>query len=204
MEVIVKITDMGRIILITGPMYSGKTTRLIQEIEKFEIANKAYIVFKPAIDIRYGLTNISNHKGLKVEAIPIKKSKDIFNFLQDKRYNLIAIDEAQFFDQDIVNIVQTLADTGYTVILSCLDMDFKRQPFEISSQLLSIADTVIKNKAVCERCGSFDAMYSFKLKGGESQIDVGGKDKYIAVCRKCYLELEKEYHLSGGLFNKEQ
>ena len=181
---------MGRIIVITGPMYSGKTTRLIQEIEKYEIADKTYIVFKPSIDMRYGVSNISNHKGLKVKAHPIKRSKDMLNFLSEKKYNLIAVDEAQFFDEDIIEIVQNLADEGYTVILSCLDMDFKRQPFNISSKLLSIADSVIKNKAVCERCGSFDATYSFKLKGGESQIDVGGKDKYIAVCRKCYLELQ--------------
>jgi thymidine kinase len=181
---------MGRIIVITGPMYSGKTTRLIQEIEKYEIADKAYIVFKPSIDVRYGISNISNHKGLKVEAHPIKRSKDMLEFLSEKKFNLIAIDEAQFFDEDLIEIVQDLADEGYTVILSCLDMDFKRQPFDISSKLLSIADSVIKNKAVCERCGSFDATYSFKLKGGESQIDVGGKDKYIAVCRKCYLELQ--------------
>jgi thymidine kinase len=204
MEVIVKIIDMGRIIVITGPMYSGKTTRLIQEIEKFEIANKAYVVFKPSIDIRYGLTNISNHKGLKVEAIPIKKSDEIFEHLEEKRYNLIAIDEAQFFDEKLPEIVQNLADEGYTVILSCLDMDFKRQPFKVSSELLSIADSVIKNRAVCERCGSFDAAYSFKLKGDENQIDVGGKDKYIAVCRKCYRELSREYYPSGGIFKKDQ
>ena len=200
MEVIVKIIDMGRIILITGPMYSGKTTHLIQEIEKFEIANKPYIVFKPSIDVRYGVDNISNHKGLKVQAVPIKKSKRIYDFLKDKRYSLIAIDEAQFFDEDLPNIVQNLADEGYTVILSCLDMDFKREPFDISARLLSMADTVIKNKAVCERCGSFDAVYSFKLSGGDSKIDVGGKDKYIAVCRKCYLELMKENYPDGGLF----
>ncbi len=202
MEVIVKIIDMGRIIVITGPMYSGKTTRLIQEIEKFEIANKAYIVFKPFIDVRYGLNNISNHKGLKVEAIPIKKSKEIYNFLKENRYNLIVVDEAQFFDEELVKIVQDLADEGYTIILSCLDMDFKRQPFKVSSELLSISDSVIKNKAVCERCGSFDAIYSFKLTGGESQIDVGGKDKYIAVCRNCYIELSKEYNPDGGLFKE--
>lgn len=174
----------GKLILNVGGMYSGKTTKLLQQGERHILAKEKVVYVKPIIDIRYSESEIVNHNGLKVKAIPMEQDRIDIRVIG---HDVILIDEVQFFDKKVVDDVLALLRKGKTIYASGLDMDFKGQGFEITKELMAIADEVIKLKAVCEICYE-DAIYSKRLSDDGELVELGSKDKYIAVCRKCFFK----------------
>jgi len=178
----------GKIVVITGPMFAGKTTELIRKIKRHQLANHKVKVFKPNIDKRYDEINIVTHDGKEYEAIPIdpQKPRQILHYLDDA--DVVAIEEAQFFSDKIIDIVRHLSYTrGLTVYITGLDMDYQGNPFGPMPQLLAIADEVLKLKAVCVECGK-DAGYTHKLVDDGKTVDVGGSEKYVPLCLDCWLK----------------
>ena len=138
--------------LICGSMFSGKSEELIRRVRRTQFARQKTVVFKPAIDNRYAEEAVVSHNGTSVWAKSIVKSTDIFDHV-DEQLDVIAIDEVQFFDEEIVEVAQQLADSGYRVILAGLDQDFRGEPFGPVPKLLSLAESVTKLQAVCAVCG---------------------------------------------------
>ena len=147
------INQNGWIEVICGSMFSGKSEELIRRVRRTQFAKQHAIVFKPCIDNRYSDEDVVSHNGLKVKAVPVSASKDIFEHITEE-LDVIAIDEVQFFDGDIVEVVQVLANRGYRVIVAGLDQDFRGLPFGQVPQLMAIAEHVTKLQAVCSVCGS--------------------------------------------------
>ncbi|SHH17968.1 thymidine kinase [Thermosipho atlanticus] len=180
---------VGKITVITGPMYSGKTTELLSFVEIYNIGKKKTIVFKPSLDDRYGIDTVATHTGFQVKAHRISKSDEIFDYINED-VDAVFIDEVQFLDVQLIDIVKKLVFKGIDVFCAGLDISYLENPFETTAKLLAIADEVIKKKAVCEKCGEHRATYSYKIVPNGGEIDIGGKDKYIAVCRECLRELK--------------
>jgi len=178
----------GWIEVICGSMFSGKTEELIRRIRRAEYAKQKVLVFKPAIDDRYDEINIVSHSNMKAPSIPINEASEIYPHLDDDT-QIIAIDEAQFFDESIVGICNDLADQGYRVIVAGLDQDFKGSPFGSMPQLLAIAEYVTKNLAICMRCGNPANRTQRTVHKGE-QILVGSTEAYEARCRNCHEVLD--------------
>jgi len=177
----------GKVTVIVGPMYSGKTTELLTFVEIYKLGKKKFKVFKPIIDDRYGKEQIQSHSGMKVEATPISHSSDSFRFITD--HDAVFFDEIQFFDSDLSNVVKKLRKDGKDVICAGLDMSFKENPFDTTAKIMCIADKVVKKKAVCHECGEHKGIITYKLEDDDSEIDVGGMEKYVAVCIDCYKKL---------------
>ena len=179
---------IGRIEVIAGCMFSGKSEELIRRLKRAQIARQKVQVFKPSIDTRYSEIEVVSHNGEKITGIPVKDSAELYSLI-DKNADVIGIDEAQFFDDGIVEVANKLADDGFRVILAGLDMDFRREPFGPMPQLLAIADDVQKLHAICTICGE-DAMYTQRLINGQPAnyndpvIMIGASEKYEARCRK--------------------
>lgn len=186
--------DKGRIEVICGSMFCGKTEELIRRVRRAIIARQTIKVFKPRIDDRYGIQNITSHTGQSVEAIAVESSKAILE-LADGGATVIAIDEAQFFDMGLVDVVQRLVD-GHSlrVIVAGLDTDFRGEPFGPMPQLLSIAEEVIKLHAICVVCGE-EASRTQRLVDGkpaaydDPTILVGAQESYEARCRQHHVVL---------------
>ncbi len=183
-----RINKTGRIEVIAGCMFSGKSEELIRRLKRAQIARQRVQVFKPAIDTRYSEIEVVSHNGEKITGIPVKDSAELYSLI-DKNADVIGIDEAQFFDDGIVRVANKLADEGFRVILAGLDMDFRREPFGPMPRLLAIADDVQKLHAICTICGE-DAMYTQRLINGQPAnyndpvIMIGASEKYEARCRK--------------------
>ncbi|MDZ4182662.1 MAG: thymidine kinase, partial [Candidatus Cloacimonadaceae bacterium] len=143
----------GWIEVICGSMFSGKTEELIRRIRRAEYARQPVMVFKPAIDDRYDANNIVSHSQMQAPSIPINNPSEIYQYLTDD-IKIVAIDEAQFFDESIVGICNDLADRGLRVIVAGLDQDYKGNPFASMPQLLAVAEYVTKNLAICLNCGN--------------------------------------------------
>lgn len=173
----------GWIEVITGGMFSGKSEELIRRIRRAEIARQRAQIFKPAIDNRFDVKRIISRDNRGLDAIAVSNSAEL-------RANLVfgvkvvGIDEAQFFDDPIVNLAMELADAGIRVIAAGLDQDYMRRPFGPMPQLLAVAEYVSKMHAVCVRCGGL-AHYTQRVAGGNSQIEIG-ENTYEARCRMCY------------------
>lgn len=188
--------NSGYIEVICGPMFAGKTEELIRRITRMEYAKRKFIVFKPRIDNRYSETEISSHNLRKIKAINIDSPSDIYNYLDDS-YQSVVIDEVQFFDEKMLDIVADLASKGLRVICAGLDMDFKGKPFGIMPELLAIAEKVTKLSAICVCCGC-DATRTQRLIDGHEAYDddpivlVGAKESYEARCRKCHKVLHHD------------
>ena len=188
--------NSGYIEVICGPMFAGKTEELIRRITRMEYAKRKFIVFKPRIDNRYSETEISSHNLRKIKAINIDSPSDIYNYLDDS-YQSVVIDEVQFFDGSMLDIVADLASKGLRVICAGLDMDFKGKPFGIMPELLAIAEKVTKLSAICVCCGC-DATRTHRLIDGHEAYDddpivlVGAKESYEARCRKCHKVLHHD------------
>ncbi len=178
----------GWIEVICGSMFSGKTEELIRRIRRAEYAKQKVLVFKPTIDDRYDEINIVSHSDMKAASIPINETSEIYPYLDDQT-QIIAIDEAQFFDESIVGICNDLADQGYRVIVAGLDQDFKGQPFGSMPQLLAIAEYVTKNLAICMKCGN-PANRTQRTVHQGGQILVGSTEAYEARCRNCHEVLD--------------
>ena len=173
----------GWIEVICGSMFSGKTEELIRRMRRAEFANQSYVIFKPEIDNRYSKKKVVSHQGNDFEAIIVKSSSEILAHWKDQK--VVAIDEAQFFDEDIVEICNSLANRGARVIIAGLDMDYKGMPFGPMPALLSIAEYVTKVHAICVSCGNL-AQFSNRTVKESGQVLVGAVEKYKPLCRSCF------------------
>jgi thymidine kinase len=184
----INIQNTGWIEVICGSMFSGKTEELIKRIRRAEYARQKIMVFKPIIDDRYDEQNIVSHSQMQAPSIPIVDASDIYEHLTDD-VQVVAVDEAQFFDESLIGIANDLADRGIRVIVAGLDQDYKGNPFGCMPQLLSIAEYVTKNLAICLRCGNPANRTQRTIRSGE-QILVGSTDSYEARCRNCHEVLD--------------
>lgn len=181
----------GHLEVICGPMYAGKSEQLIHRIKRAEIAGQRAVVFKPKIDNRYDENDVISHSGLKATAVAVKDSDDLYARCSYGNFNILAIDEVQFFDDKIFHIIKIFTGMGKRVIVTGLDMDFRQDPFTMMPDLLAIAKFVIKLRAVCQKCGE-DAMYTQRLLNGNpaplsgETVIVGGQEQYEARCENCW------------------
>jgi thymidine kinase len=175
----------GWVEIICGSMFSGKTEELIRRLNRARIAQQKVEIFKPAIDIRYHESEIVSHNSSSIDAKPVQSSLNILLMQSDA--TVIGIDEAQFFDDEIVYVCQTLAEQGKRVIIAGLDMDYLGKPFGPMPQLMAISEYVTKVHAICMVCGDL-ASHSFRKTSNDSQIMLGEKDTYEARCRTCFNE----------------
>jgi thymidine kinase len=178
----------GSIEVITGSMFSGKTDELIRRLRRATIARQKVQVFKPAIDNRYDSEKVTSHAGSDFEAIPIQKAEEILDKLQED-VTVVAIDEAQFFDESILRITNDLADAGIRVIVAGLDMDFRGEPFGPMPFLMAQAERVDKLQAICMVCGEPASRTQRLVNGHPARYDdpvviVGAAEIYEARCRK--------------------
>jgi thymidine kinase len=173
----------GVIEVITGSMFSGKTEELIRRMRRAGFARQRIEIFKPAIDVRYSATDVVSHDENSIRSTAVENSSNILLMAND--VDVIGIDEAQFFDKHLVDVVVQLANQGIRVIVAGLDMDFKGQPFGPMPGLMAIADFVTKVHAVCVRCGA-NALFSHRLSDKEQIVLLGEKDIYEPLCRPCY------------------
>jgi len=177
----------GSIEVICGSMFSGKTEEMIRRLRRAVIAKQKVQVFKPMIDNRYNSEKVTSHAGLDFEAIPIKDSSDIMELLNEDT-NVVGIDEAQFFDEGIISVIDKMAHSGIRVIVTGLDMDFRGEPFGCIPILLSKADHVDKLHAICMVCGE-EASRTQRLVDGmpanyhDPIVIVGASEMYEARCR---------------------
>jgi len=177
----------GSIEVVCGSMFSGKTDELIRRLVRATIAKQKVQVFKPAIDIRYAVEKVTSHAGSNFDAIPVEKAEDIRNKL-DGDVTVVAIDEAQFFDPEIVDVSQELASRGIRVVVAGLDTDFRGEPFGPMPILMSMAEDVDKLHAICMVCGGEASRTQRLVNGKPARYDdpvviVGASELYEARCR---------------------
>lgn len=173
----------GSIEVICGSMFSGKTEELIRRLKRAQIAKMNVEIFKPTTDTRYDETAVVSHDQNSIHSTPVESSSAIL--LLGSNTQVVGIDEAQFFDDELPEVCNKLASMGVRVIVAGLDMDFQGQPFGPIPALMAIAEDVTKVHAVCVRCGS-PATYSYRTAASESKILLGEKDSYEPRCRVCY------------------
>ena len=173
----------GWIEVIAGSMFSGKTEELIRRIRRAQIAKLKVAVFKPRIDTRYSIDRIVSHSDISIPSMVVDNAKQILELAKDAQ--VVGIDEAQFFDMDLVDVCEQLANEGKRVIVAGLDQDYRGKPFEPMPQLLAIAEYITKTHAICVVCGYPASNTQRKIKAGE-RIVVGASDIYEARCRKCF------------------
>jgi thymidine kinase len=171
-------------------MFSGKSEELIRRVTRSKIARIPVQVFKPSLDDRYADTEVVSHSEWKVEAIPISDSTELIRAVADQT-RVIGVDEGQFFDDGLVEVVDNLAATGKQVIVAGLDMDYLRRPFEPIPSLCDRAEYVTKMLAVCHRCGG-PALYTQRIVRSDDLVVLGAQDAYEARCRMCYDPTEPE------------
>jgi len=173
----------GWIEVICGSMFSGKTEELIRRVKRTQYANQKVCIFKPKKDVRYDAKQVVSHDENAIKGVPIEKSIEILDHIQDVR--VVAIDEAQFFDMNLTNVCEKLALRGIRVIIAGLDMDFRGEPFGPMPALLAVAEYITKVHAICPHCGNL-ATHSYRLSQEQETVVLGEKDKYEPRCRTCY------------------
>ena len=178
----------GRIEVVCGSMFSGKTEELIRRMRRAKFAKQRVEIFKPAIDVRYSDDDVVSHEGNSIPSTPIDSPDSILLMAQDT--DVVGIDEAQFFGPNVVDVCNQLAAQGIRVIVAGLDLDFKGVPFGPMPQLMAIADEVTKVHAICVRCGAL-AYVSHRIVDDERQVMLGEKMEYEPLCRCCY---QQEMH----------
>lgn len=183
----------GWIEVICGSMFSGKTEELIRRLNRARIARLKVAIFKPAIDTRYHQKDIVSHSAMVIQSTPLQKASQILEAAAG--YDVVGIDEAQFFDQEIIDVCNELATSGQRVIVAGLDMDFAGKPFGCMPPLMAIAEYVTKVHAICVVCGDI-AHYSYRLVPSQSRVLLGEIDSYEARCRRCF-------HLEANAIPKE-
>jgi len=189
----------GTLEVISGCMFAGKTEELIRRIKVLEIAKQKVLVFKPRIDNRYSDTKVASHAGSMVDSIIIDRAAEILDHVTDDT-DVLAIDEVQFLDKDIVEVCDILADRGIRVMAAGLDMDFRGEPFGVMPTLLTKAEFVTKLTAVCVKCGA-PATRTQRIVNGrpaawdDPQIVVGAQETYEARCRHCHEVTGRPYRL---------
>lgn len=187
-------TPKGWIEVICGSMFSGKTEELIRRLNRARIAQQKVEIFKPSVDVRYHETDIVSHNSNSIDSTPVQSSLNILLMQHDT--NVVGIDEAQFFDEGIVFVCQTLAEQGKRVIVAGLDMDYLGVPFGPMPALMAIAEYVTKVHAICMVCGD-PASHSFRKNADDSLVMLGEKDTYEARCRHCFNEGMKQAKSRG-------
>lgn len=183
----------GRIEVICGCMYSGKTEELIRRLNHVQIARQRLQAFTPSRDTRYAIGNLVSHNGVRIEAQPINSIREAREYLRDD-VQVVALDELHFLDDDpdtILNICQDLASRGLRVIIAGLDQDFRAAPFPAMARLLAVAEQVDKLFAICVRCGAYATRSQRMIDGRPASFDaptllVGGLELYEARCRACF------------------
>lgn len=173
----------GRIEVICGSMFSGKTEELIRRMKRAKFARQKVDIFKPAIDVRYSVENVVSHNSQSINSTPVDSSASIM--LLATNTDVVGIDEAQFFDNGLVDVCNKLANEGVRVIVAGLDMDFKGNPFGPIPQLCAIADEVSKVHAICVKCGQL-ASFSHRTVDVDKQVLLGETAEYEPLCRVCY------------------
>jgi thymidine kinase len=173
----------GWIEVITGSMFSGKTEELIRRVKRAKLANQRVKIFKSSTDTRYSKNEVVSHDANSMDSTIVTESSEILNLAGD--IEVIGIDEAQFFDNELIRVCETLANIGRRVIVAGLDMDFKGKPFGPLPQLMAIAENVTKLQAVCMSCGN-PALYSHRKSSEEKQVLLGEQQIYEPLCRACY------------------
>lgn len=179
----------GRVEVVCGSMFSGKTEELIRRLRRAQFAKQRVEIFKPSIDVRYSEEEVVSHEGTSIPSTPVDSSASILLMAQESE--VVGIDEAQFFDEHIVEVCNELAARGIRVIVAGLDLDFKGQPFGPMPSLCAIADEVTKVHAICVHCGAL-AYISHRIVAGEKQVMLGEKQEYEPLCRECYAQAIKE------------
>ncbi len=176
----------GRIEVICGSMFSGKTEELIRRIKRATFARQKVMIFKPSVDTRYSEEDVVSHDNNTVISTPVDVSSSIL--LLSSGVDVVGIDEAQFFDNGLIDVCNTLANNGIRVITAGLDMDYKGVPFGPIPGLCAIADEVTKVHAICVRCGA-EAYISHRLVHNDKRVLLGEKEEYEPLCRECYKKL---------------
>ena len=173
----------GWIEVICGSMFSGKTEELIRRLKRAQFAKQKVEIFKPSVDTRYHEVKVVSHTGIEIHSTPVASSSNIFLLAADTE--VVGIDEAQFFDDELPNVCKQLADKGVRVIVAGLDMDFQGKPFGPMPQLLASAEYVTKVHAICVDCGQL-AYVSHRTVANENLVLLGETDNYKPLCRQCY------------------
>lgn len=179
----------GWIEVICGSMFSGKTEELIRRLKRAKIANQKVEIFKPRIDVRYSDAEVVSHDSNAILSTPVDSSSNIL--LLTGGVDVVGIDEAQFFDMGIVDVVQQLANQGVRVIIAGLDTDYRGVPFGPMPALMAVAEHVSKVHAICVKCGD-PANHSHRLSASEKLVELGEKDIYEPLCRHCFNKLKRE------------
>jgi thymidine kinase len=173
----------GSIEVICGSMFSGKTEELIRRLKRAQFARQKVEIFKPKIDTRYHEQHVVSHDANSIQSTPVPSSSNIL--LLANEVDVVGIDEAQFFDIELVHVCNQLADNGTRVIVAGLDMDFAGNPFGPVPSLMAIAEHVTKVHAICMDCGAI-ANYSFRKSADKSLVLLGETDSYVPLCRECF------------------
>ena len=176
----------GCIEVVCGSMFSGKTEELLRRVKRARLARQRVVLFKPRIDNRYDDVKVVSHEGLKAEATAVASAAELAGLVDPAATHVVGVDEAQFFDEDLVAVVESLANQGVRVICVGLDQDYTGRPFGPMPALMSVAEYVTKLQAVCARCGAA-ACRSQRLVGTEGQLFVGGAADYEPRCRLCFV-----------------
>ena len=179
----------GWIEVVCGSMFSGKTEELIRRLRRAEFAHQRVEIFKPCIDVRYSEEEVVSHHATTIRSPPVESPQNILRLSSD--VDVVGIDEAQFFDESLVDVCRELADRGVRVIVAGLDMDFTGKPFGPMPALMATAEYVDKVHAICVHCGN-PAQHSHRLAKSEKLVMLGEKDTYEPVCRHCFVRLRKE------------
>lgn len=182
----------GSLTVIAGPMFSGKSEELLRLVRRAMIAKRSVVVFKPSRDDRYSKSRIVSHNGTQIESVAVddRNPQSLFGYIDWHKTDLVAIDEIQFFAEDVLDVIDSFIDKGIHVIVAGLNLDSWKKPFGPMPQLLAKADHIEKLSAVCKECGDDNATLSQLLDTSQSSpsdhIVVGGSEKYEARCRNCH------------------
>ncbi len=182
----------GWIEVICGSMFSGKTEELIRRLKRADIARQKVQIFKPQLDTRYSQDEVVSHNATSISSTPVPSSSNLLLLAND--VDVVGIDEAQFFDEELPSVCNQLANSGIRVVIAGLDMDFRGEPFGPMPQLMALAEYVTKVHAICVKTGNL-AQYSYRFAGGDKLVQLGEKDCYVPLSREAYveaLEFEKE------------
>jgi thymidine kinase len=173
----------GSIEVICGSMFSGKTEELIRRLKRAKIAKLKVEIFKPEIDTRYHIEDVVSHQGNAISSTPVPLSGNILLMADDM--DVVGIDEAQFFDDGLIDVCNTLANSGIRVVVAGLDMDYTGKPFGIMPQLMAVAEFVTKVHAICVDCGHI-ANHSYRIHEEDKLVMLGETDAYKPLCRDCF------------------
>lgn len=188
----IKTRKSGCIEVVCGSMFSGKTEELIRRLRRAQFANQKIAIFKPALDNRYSDVEVVSHDFHKITSKPVSDASAMLDIPAD--VDVVGIDEAQFFGDNLVEVCQSLANRGVRVVAAGLDTDFLGQPFGPMPRLMAVAEDVQKVHAICVKCGNL-ANHSHRLSKNRDLVVLGEKDIYEPLCRECYnkaVEAEKE------------